>query len=58
MTDMDIDMSDEIAAQLNTFRYSEQITPLMEKLFLAVTNLDNEQAKYYISEIKNKITQG
>lgn len=58
MTDMNIDMSDEIAAQLHTFRYSELITPLMEKLFLAVTNLDNEQAKHYISEIKNKIAQG
>lgn len=58
MDDMDIDASDEIAAQLNTFRYSGQITPLMEKLFLAVTNLDNAQAEHYINEIQNKITQG
>lgn len=57
MTDMDIDASDEIAAQLNTFHYSEPITPLMEKLFLAVTNLDNEQVKHCIDEIKTKITQ-
>ncbi len=58
MADMDIDTSDEIAAQLNTFRYSEQITPLMEKLLLAVTNLDNEQAEHFIAEIENTITQG
>lgn len=58
MADMDIDASDEIAAQLNTFRYSEQITPLMEKLLLAVTNLDNGQAEHFIAEIENTITQG
>ncbi len=58
MADMDIDASDEAAAQLNAFRYSEHITPLMEKLFLAVTNLDNGQAEHYINEIKNTITQG
>ncbi len=57
MTDMDIDASDEIAAQLNTFCYSEQITPLMQKLFLAVTNLDNEQVEHYIGELQNKIAQ-
>ncbi len=58
MADMDIDASDVIAAQLHAYRYSKQISPLMEKLFLAVTNLDNEQAEHYINEIQHITTQG
>ena len=57
MEDMDISASDDIAAQLNMFRYSEQVAPLMQQLFLAVTNLDTAQAGQTIEEIKKLISQ-
>lgn len=57
MADMDISASDDIAAQLSRFRYSEQTAPLMEKLLFAVTSLDTEQAEQMIEQIKKLLSQ-
>lgn len=58
MEDMDVDAADEIIRQLKRFAYPEYImTEIMEKLCLAVTNLDEEQTAVWTSKFEQELEE-
>lgn len=52
MEAMDIDTADEIVVQLKRFHYPEHLMPYLERLELAVANLDAEQTIAEIEKIR------
>lgn len=50
--DMDIDTADEIIEQIRKFRYPDEFLPILEKLGVAVTNIDNEQVTDCIEKLR------
>ena len=57
MEDMDIDTADEIIKQIIKFQYPEQILVNIEKLAVAVTNIDSEQVTECVEKLKIQIQQ-
>lgn len=56
MDDMEVDMADEIIAQIRRFEYAEQaVSNAMDELGIAVTNLDSERVNILVAEIENMI---
>lgn len=56
--EMDVDAADEIIRQLKRFAYSESImTEVMENLFLAVTNLDEEQVAIWTDKFERELEE-
>lgn len=56
--DMDVDAADEIMHQLERFSYPRAITPeVMEKLSLAVTNLDEEQTEVWADKFEQNLEE-
>lgn len=55
MKDMDIDTADEVIDQIKEFQYPKPLIPLIEKLSLAVTNIDVRQAEKWSEELTNRI---
>jgi len=57
MKDMDIDTADETIVQIKKFQYPEALVPAIEKLSLAVANIDVEQAQKWSEELENQIKE-
>lgn len=56
MAKMDVDTADEIMRQLKTYEYTADImTDVMEKLNLAVINLDEEQTTVWTKEFERRL---
>lgn len=53
MADMDVDTADEIIAKLKQYLFPDPLSGLIEKLELAVANLDDGQTSDIIKEILN-----
>lgn len=53
MADMDVDTADEIIVRLKQYLFPDSLPALIEKLELAVANLDDEQTADIIKEILN-----
>lgn len=51
MKDMDIDTADEGMGQMKKYQYPEQMKPIVEKLSLAVTDIDVAQAEKWGEEL-------
>ncbi len=54
LADMDVDSADAAADELKKYGYSDEIRPLMEKLFVQVQNLDEDGAAEIMSSIAEK----
>ncbi len=54
MSNMDIDSADAIAAELKKYSYDDEVRPLMEKLWMHVQNLDEDEAIENIGFIAEK----
>lgn len=50
--DMDIDVADEVMEQIRKFAFSENITETVNKLGVAITNIDAEQVSECIEKIR------
>lgn len=58
MEEMDVDTADNIMEELKRFSYPESIeTEVMEKLSLAVTNLDEEQTKVWVNKFIQELEE-
>jgi len=57
MKDMDIDTADDGVAYIKKFQYPQALMPAIEKLALAVTNLDITQAEEWSEKLENKINE-
>lgn len=56
--EMDVDTADEIMKQLKKYEYPESImTEVMEKLSLAVTNLDEEQTAVWAGKFEQELRE-
>lgn len=53
--DMDIDTADEIITQMERFQYPDEVMPMIEKLRVAVTNIDVEQTIELANKLQEKI---
>lgn len=51
MKDMDIDTADESMEQMKKYQYPERMKPVVDKLSLAVANIDVEQAEKWMGEM-------
>lgn len=54
MEDMDVDTADEIMEQIKRFQYPDSVMPVMEKLGLAVENLDVGQVANLTRELEKQ----
>ena len=57
MKDMDIDTADEGMGQMKKYQYPEQMSPIVEKLGLAVTDIDVMQAEKWGGELAKMIDE-
>lgn len=57
MKDMDIDTADEGMGQMKKYQYPEQMNPIVEKLSLAVTDIDVMQAEKWGGELAKMIDE-
>ena len=57
MEEFDVDAMDEIMKNLESFRYTDGLEPLITKLSAFVTNMDCEQGQILIAEILNTLTE-
>lgn len=57
MKDMDIDTADEGMGQMKKYQYPEQMSPIVEKLSLAVTDIDVMQAERWGGELAKMIDE-
>lgn len=57
MKDMDIDTADEGMGQMKKYQYPEQMSPIVEKLSLAVTDIDVMQAEKWGGELAKMIDE-
>ena len=55
MEDMDIDTADEVMSQIKSFHYPDDVFSNIEKLGIAVTNLDGEEVKACIEAVSMQI---
>ena len=55
MEDMDIDTADEVMSQIKSFHYPDDVFSNIEKLGIAVTNLDGEEVKACIETVSTQI---
>lgn len=51
MKDMDIDTADESMGRMKKYQYPEQMSPIVDKLSVAVTNIDVMQAEKWTGEL-------
>lgn len=51
MKDMDIDTADESMEQIKKYQYTEQMKPIVDKLSLAVLDIDVVQAEECVEEL-------
>lgn len=52
MDEMDIDMADAVMEELRAYRYTEELSAVMEQMGSAVVNLDGELTQEYIQNIR------
>lgn len=52
MKDMDIDTADEGMGRMNQYRYPEQVKPIVDRLGIAVTDIDVKQAEKWAGELE------
>jgi len=57
MKDMDIDTADESMEQMKKYQYPKQMRPIVDKLSLAVTDIDVVQAEKWAGELLKKIEE-
>ncbi len=55
MEELDIDAMDEAMAKLESFKYSEDVQSVIERLSVYVTNMDSGQAEILIEQLMDKI---
>lgn len=57
MKDMDIDTADEGMGQMKKYQYPEQMKPIVDKLSLAVTDIDVEKAEKWGEELVKMVDE-